>query len=135
MFLCFLTNSLKFLIDRSLSFSLLNPFHIYSDHKFLSGKFYYKSDLHKKLLPYRVVYSFFIYIICLFGLINLIKMKDKNLLFYVIISSLYFFSILSWHGNNRYFTPVLIYFSIFFGNGIQFINEFIVKKRLYKIQN
>ena len=127
--------TLKFLIDRSLSFSLLNPFHIYSDHKFLSGKFYYKSDLHKKLLPYRVVYSFFIYIICLFGLINLIKMKDKNLLFYVIISSLYFFSILSWHGNNRYFTPVLIYFSIFFGNGIQFINEFIVKKRLYKIQN
>ena len=125
--------SLKFLIERSLSFSLLNPFHVYSDHKFLAGKFYYKSDLHQELKPYRVIYSFLIYVICLFGLINLIKMKDKNLLFFIIISSIYFFFILSWHGNNRYLTPILIYFSIFFGSGIQIITEYLIKKRINKI--
>jgi hypothetical protein len=125
-------NSFNFVIKRSLTFSLLNPFHIYSDHKFLSGKSYYKSDLHNKLLPYRVVYSFIIYVICLIGLIYLYKKKNKKLLFYIIISSLYFFSILSWHGNNRYFTPILIYISFLFSGGFLSILNYFFKKKYLK---
>ncbi len=109
---------LKYVAKRSLSFSLLNPFHIYSDHKFLSGEKYYESDLRKKFIPYRIVYSLLIYFICFLGLIELYKRKNYKLILYLLISSIYFFGILSWHGNNRYFTPVLIYISLFFGYGV-----------------
>ena len=50
------------------------------------------------------------------GLINIYQKKEYKLLMLVMLSSIYFL-ILSWHGNNRYFTPVLIYLSIFFGYG------------------
>ena len=114
---------LKYVAKKSLSFSLLNPFHIYSDHKFLSGEKYYESDLRKKLVPYRIVYSLLIYLICLMGLIELYKKKNYKLILYLLISSIYFFGILSWHGNNRYFTPILIYISLFFGYGMNnFLN-------------
>ena len=116
---------LKYVAKKSLSYSLLNPFHIFSDHKFISGEEYYKSDLHKKLIPYRLAYSLIIYLVCFFGLIELIKKRKNTLLFYLIVSSFYFFIILSWHGNNRYFTPVLIYLSIFFGYGLNYLaNKF-----------
>ena len=96
---------------------LLNPFHIYSDHKFFSGQEYYKSESHQNLILYRIIYSLVIYLICLIGLITLLKSKNKNILFFVFLSAIYFFAILSWHGNNRYFTPVLIYLSFLFGSG------------------
>lgn len=128
------SNPLKFfnfVAKKSISFALLNPFHIFSDHKFLSGEEYYKSDLHKKLIPYRVIYSLFIYLVCFFGLFELIKKRENNLLLYLIISSFYFFIILSWHGNNRYFTPVLIYLSIFFGYGFNYlVNKFRFKLKV-----
>ena len=114
---------LKYVSKKSLSYSLLNPFHIFSDHKFLSGEEYYKSDLHKKLIPYRVIYSLIIYLVCFFGIFELVKKREKNLLLYLVISSFYFFIILSWHGNNRYFTPVLIYLSIFFGYGFNYLTN------------
>ena len=113
----------NFVAKKSLSFALLNPFHIFSDHKFLSGEEYYKSDLHKKLIPYRVIYRLIIYLVCFFGIFELVKKREKNLLLYLVISSFYFFIILSWHGNNRYFTPVLIYLSIFFGYGFNYLTN------------
>ena len=122
--------SLKYLIRNSLSFSLLNPFHIYSDHIFFSGKLYYQSDLHQDLKIYRVIYSILIYLVCFIGLLHLIKTKNTKLLFFIIISSLYFFSILSWHGNNRYFVPVLIYLSILFGYGANSVLSFFIKSKI-----
>ena len=113
--------TIKFIARKSLSYSLLNPLHIYSDHKFLSGEEYYRSDLHKELIPLRIIYSLIIYMICLIGFIKLLQIKDKKLFLYIFISSIYFYCILSWHGNNRYFTPVLIYASFFFGLGVNTI--------------
>tara|TARA_B100002052_G_C15564380_1_gene454978 strand:- start:182 stop:667 length:486 start_codon:yes stop_codon:yes gene_type:complete len=112
---------IKYVAKKSLSFILLNPLHIYSDHKFLSGEKYYESDLHKKFIPYRIIYSLLIYFICCVGLIELYKKKEYKLILYLLVSSIYFFGILSWHGNNRYFTPVLIYISLFFGYGINYL--------------
>tara|TARA_B100001063_G_C16741928_1_gene545284 strand:+ start:325 stop:1752 length:1428 start_codon:yes stop_codon:yes gene_type:complete len=117
--------TVKYVIRKSLSFALLNPFHIYTDHKFLSGEEYYRSDLHKKLLPYRIVYTLIIFLICFFGLMHMIRLKNYKIMFYLLISGFYFFSILSWHGNNRYFTPVLVYASFFFGYGIISILNFL----------
>tara|TARA_Y100000590_G_scaffold213372_1_gene241763 strand:+ start:26234 stop:27664 length:1431 start_codon:yes stop_codon:yes gene_type:complete len=121
---------IKFVAKKSLSFVLLNPFHIYSDHKFLSSESYYNSDLHQKLIPYRIIYSLLIYLICFIGLIELYKKKENKLILYILISSIYFFCILSWHGNNRYFTPILIYISILFGYGINGFLDFFMKKNI-----
>lgn len=123
--------TIKFITRKSLSFVLLNPFHIYSDHKFLSGEEYYKSDLHKKLLPYRIIYTMIIFLVCFFGLLQMIKSKNFKIMFYLLISGFYFFIILSWHGNNRYFTPVLIYASFFFGYGFSgILNYFKIGNKL-----
>ena len=128
--------TLKYVVDKSLSFALLNPFHIYSDHKFQSGEKYYKSDLHQSLLPYRIVYTLLIYFICLIGLIKMIKTRENKMILYLLISGIYFFIILSWHGNNRYFTPVLIYASLFFGYGFSSILNFLNKAfKSNKIKN
>lgn len=115
-------NSLNYFIKKSLSFSILNPFHIYSDNHFLSGKKYYMSETHKKLLPIRIIYSLSMYIVCLIGL-SLMYNTNKKVLFLILISALYFFLILSWHGNNRYFTPVLVYLSIPFAYGMNLISN------------
>jgi len=124
--------TLEFLIKKSLSFSLLNPFHIYADNLYLSEKYYYGSELHQKLINYRVFYSLTIYFICFVGFINLLKSKKKDLIIFVILSSLYFFMILSWHGNNRYFLPILIYQSFFFASGVKYILNYFNKIKFLK---
>ena len=125
-------NTIKHVLTKTVSFILINPFHIYSDHVFLSGEIYYGSELHKSLIKYRLVYSIIIFSICLIGIYSMIKNKKKNFLFFSLISSAYFILILSWHGNNRYFTPVLIYLSLLFSYGIVEINDFLQKKIKHK---
>jgi len=123
--------TLKHIFYNSIHFPLLNPFNIYSDHRFPASEIYYQSPTHQKLIPYRIIYSMFIYIVSIFGLIRLYQNKDKKILSILIISVAYFFLTLSWHGNTRYFVPVLIYISFFFGHGcfaiINLLNQKIKK--------
>ena len=119
-------------VKKSFHFGLLNPFHIYSDHQFLSPKKYYGSDLHQKLIPYRIVYSLIIYSVCFIGFFKVLKLKDKKIFYFLLSSILYFFLILSWHGNTRYFSPILIYLSFFFSFGAVNIYKFIKSKNKYK---
>ena len=111
--------SSKLIIKKSIHVALLNPFHIYSDHNFISGEIYYTSDVHDKLIPVRIIYSLMIYIISIVGFFKLLKNKNYKLLSFLIISMLYFYGLVSWHGNTRYFVPILIYLSFFFGFGFQ----------------
>ena len=111
-------------MKNSVHVTLLNPFHIYSDHKYYSGEFYYNTSEHKELIKYRIIYTLIIYLICLYGLYVLIKQKNFKVISYLILSILYFFAPISWHGNTRYFLPCYIYFSIFFGVGL---NKLIIK--------
>ncbi len=120
--------SFKVIFKKSAHITLLNPFHIYSDHNFLSGEIYYNSLTHDRLVPFRIIYSLIIYSICVIGFYNLIKKKDFKLLLLMIISILYFYSLVSWHGNTRYFVPVMIYLSFFFGYGFEKITFFKFKK-------
>ena len=107
---------------------VLNPFHIYSDHRFASGEIYYKSTTHKKFIPYRIVYTLLIFFIIFVGFLKLLKKDNKELITILLLSSLYFFIAISWHGNTRYFVPVLIYLSVFFGNGAVSIIDFFSRK-------
>ena len=112
---------LKFILKSSVHITLLNPFHIYSDNNFKSGEYYYTTETHNKLVPYRILYTLLIYIVCLYGIYAIFKMKHYNILFYLLMSVIYFYGLVSWHGNTRYFMPVMIYLSFFFGYGIDAI--------------
>jgi len=115
---------IKFISNSSMHIILLNPFHIWSDNNFISGEYYYSTEIHKKLIPYRIIYSLAIYLICLFGFLSLMKKKNYKIMLYLILSILYFFSLVSWHGNTRYFLPVMIYLSFFWGFGLdKILNE------------
>jgi|TARA_B110000046_G_C13003454_1_gene403249 hypothetical protein len=109
---------IKYAAKNSLHVILLNPFHIYSDNNFVSGEKYYSSKKHAQFIPYRITYSISIYIICLYGLYTMIKRKEYNILFYLTLSIVYFYGLVSWHGNTRYFVPVMIYLAFFFAFGL-----------------
>jgi len=122
--------SFTLILNNSLHSALLNPFHIYSDHNFLNGEIYYTSDIHNKLLLPRIVYSILIYSICLIGFFTLLKEKKYKLLSLIILSTLYHFGMVSWHGNTRYTVPILIYISFLFGYGCN--NLLLLKDRINK---
>jgi len=111
------------IIIKSFHTALLNPFHIYYDNKFRRGEVYYKSNTHQKLIPIRVIYSISLYLICLFGLFTIYKKRDYKLLTAIILSVAYFYFLVSWHGNTRYFVPVVIYLSFLFSFGLNGILE------------
>ena len=119
---------LKHYLDRSMHVIILNPFHIYNDMKFISGEIMYESNSHKKYILPRTAYTFFIYIIALMGLIYLIKKKEKKILLILIFSIVYFFGLVGWSGNTRYFVPNMIYISVLFSFGLNSFLEFISKK-------
>ncbi len=106
------------ILKSSAHFSLLNPFHIYSDNNFSSGEVYYYSDLHDNLIKYRILYTLLIYSICFVGLISIIKDKNYKLLFFILSSILFFFLPISWIGNTRNFVPCLIFISFLFSFGL-----------------
>ena len=116
------------LIFKSFHILLLNPFHIYSDHKFPTGRKYYSSELHKKLIPLRIFYSIIIYLVIAIGIYRLFKQKeDRKIFLLLFLSACYFYITTSWHGNTRYFVPVLIYLSFYFGFGVEFITKILKK--------
>ena len=51
----------KFIFKSSIHIILLNPFHIWSDNNYISGEYYYTTETHHKLIPYRIIYSLIIY--------------------------------------------------------------------------
>ncbi len=118
----------KHVIKQSMHTALLNPFHIYSEHNFRSSEIYYVSKKHDQLVPIRVVYSILIYFFVSFGLLYLIKKKEYEKLFFLLISALYFYATIFWHGNTRYFVPCVIYLSFLFGAGLNYIFESFNKK-------
>jgi len=113
----------KFILKSTVHTVLLNPFHIYSENKYESGEFYYSTKEHDNLVYVRIVYTFIIYLFCAFGLFSLYRQKKYNILSLYLISIIYFYSLVSWHGNTRYFVPCLIYLSFLFGAGL---NQFIL---------
>ena len=121
----------KFIFKKSLHTAVLDPVHVTYFHKFnYKGKNrYLNSPEHQFWIPIRIVYSLIIYFIVLIGFIALFK-KDKKIFLLTSISVFYFFFILSWLGNPRYFTPCLIYLSLFFGFGLDKLIEIFKSKKI-----
>ena len=118
--------TIKKAIKGAVHFSVLNPFFIYYDYEYFKnygsniiGDFYF-SEKHKELIPYRIFYSGIIYFVVIFGILKLLRQNFK-LSILCIISVLYYYVLLGWYGKTRLFVPTLIYFSIFFGVGLDFL--------------
>jgi len=107
----------------------LNPLYINYFYEYSGRGEFLKTDIHKKLIPIRIIYSIIIYLIVLIGFLKFIKRKNNNLNIFLIISILYVILSLGWFGNPRYFTPALIFMSIYFGNFFGARND-----SLYKIK-
>ena len=110
---------LKTMIKNGVHIVLLNPFHIYSDHKFRSGEIYYISKKHDELIPYRILYTLFIYSLCLYGFYLFLIEKNYKILILLFFSIIYFYALSFWHGNTRYFLPAYLYFAFFFGKSLE----------------
>ena len=113
-------------IKSSIHSILLNPTELISNR--YHGKNYYKSELHKKTLNFRFIYSLLIYLSVLIGFIYCIKNKIyfSNKVFLV---GIYFFIVSSWVGYTRYFVPSLLSLCLYFAYGINFLfDKYIIKK-------
>ncbi len=108
--------TIKHVLNKSLHTLALNPFYIKYFYEYNGKGEFLKTDTHKNLIPLRIIYSIIIYLIILIGFFKLLRSKNHNLIIFLIISILYVILSLGWLGNPRYFTPGLIFMSIFFGN-------------------
>ena len=117
------------LLKGALHFSILNPFFIYYDYEYykdysssIIGDFVF-TDKHQELIPYRIIYSLIIYAFVFFGIITCYR-KDPKLCLLLIGSILYYYIISGWYGKTRLFVPILIYLSIFFGYGVDYLKTY-----------
>ena len=124
-------DTINVIFKKSLHTAVLDPVHVTYFHKFeYKGKNrYLNSAEHQFWIPIRIIYSITIYFIVLIGFFVLLK-KDKKIFFLTFVSAIYFFFILSWLGNPRYFTPCLIYLSLFFGFGLNKLIEIFKPKKV-----
>ena len=127
--------TIKKLISGMIHFSFLNPYFVYYDYEYFKDYGNYQkvdfvfSKIHNELIPTRIAYNLFVYIVCFFGFIKCFK-ENPKLTFLLISSILYYYVIAGWYGNNRYAVPTLIYMSIFFGNGLNLIIDKIKDKKI-----
>lgn len=122
----------KYVIKKSFHFLIFNPTQVFYEHSYeykaRPEKVYYKNKDHYRWIPARISYSFLIYLVSLLGFIHMIlngNPKELKIVIFLSFSILYFTAVSSWSGNPRYAVPTLIFYSIFFSNGVIFlINKF-----------
>jgi len=120
----------KHALNSSVHLPLLNPFHIYSEHNFVSSEEYYKSDKHDELIIYRIIYSLIIYFLVFIGFLELLKKRENKIIFLLGISFLYYYATVFWHGNTRYFVPAFLYLLFLAGKGTDMVfYKFFLKKK------
>ena len=125
--------TIKIYLKKIINHLILNPFQTYYWHKYnqieYSNEEFHLSEEAKKYFYFKVLYSLIFYIILLFGFIK-IKNDKNNYKFHLLLIFLvsYLVFMLGWVGNSRYFVPSIIFLSIFFGHGIDYLKELRYKK-------
>jgi len=117
--------TLRYVTWRTLQTAVLNPIYILEFFQKENAKkpLYYLEDDYKNLnLPLRVFYSILLYSVVIFGFFSSRKIIRSDHYILLGLSTLYMLAMLGWANNSRYFTPILIYLSIFFGHGLANIN-------------
>ena len=125
--------TIKIYLKRIINHVVLNPFQTYYWHKYNQIEFaneeFHLSKESEKYFYFKVLYSLIFYTILLMGFIK-IRNDKKNYKFHLLLLFLlsYLAFMLGWVGNSRYFVPSLIFLSIFFGHGMEYIRELRNKK-------
>lgn len=116
----------KFISWRTLQTGILNPIYVYEFFSNESEKRppYYLEEKYKKInIPLRIIYSLIIYFIVLYGFFTSLKKIKVEQTVLLVLSSAYMLGLLGWANNSRYFVPILIYLSIFWGHGITSLSK------------
>ena len=129
-------STLKILTLKALHTLILDPVYIFHYH-------FYEQDLKKRpqwymeksysdfWTPIKIVYSMLIYIVIFSGLLSSLRRIDFAFNLLIITSALYMFAMLGWVGNSRYFSPSLIYLSIYFGYGLNYVTNLNIIKKVF----
>ena len=120
----------KYVIWKTFQTSILNPIYILEFFNYENAKKpeYYLTENYKKInIPIRIFYSLAIYFIVAYGFLKSFSIIRKEHYILFTFSAIYMLTMLGWAGNSRYFAPILIYLSFFFGHGIE--NLINIKKK------
>ena len=93
---------------------LLNPVYVYYESKYQYWLEYKNSKDHKYWLRIRIIMTLFFFIFSALGLMVSNKKIDLKLNILIFLSCVYFFITSCWLGNTRYFTPTVLFMSIYF---------------------
>jgi hypothetical protein len=118
------------IFDKTLHAFVLNPVYVHYFYEYDSrgSNTFLDSQTHKKLIPIRIFYSLFFYVVVFIGFLKSLSLLKKEHILLLSISYFYIILTMGWMGIPRYFVPSLIFLSIFFGNGITAITDFKYKK-------
>ncbi len=103
---------------------LLNPVQVYYASKYQKWINYKNSKDHSFWLKLRIIITFIFFSITTLGFYISFSILNLKLNIYLILSCLYFFGVSCWLGNTRYFTPSVLFMSIYFSI---FLNQVFLK--------
>ena len=107
---------LKIILKSTLHLITLNPFYIHYFYEYSGKGDFLKTEIHKNLIPVRIIYSLILYSIIIIGFYKFTKISDNSLSIYFLLSIMYVVFTMGWMGTPRYFVPAIIFSSIFFGS-------------------
>ena len=103
---------------------LLNPVQVYYASKYQKWIDYKNSDDHSFWLKLRIIITFIFFCFTTLGFYLSFRVLDHKLNMFLILSCLYFFGVGCWLGNTRYFTPSVLFMSVYFSI---FLNQIYLK--------
>ena len=109
---------------------LLNPVQVFFAAKYRTWEEYKNSSNHKFWFKLRIIVTLLFFSLFLYGLIISRKKISIDLNIFLFFSILYFFFTSCWLGNTRYFTPSVMFMSIYFSLALNKIYELITIKKL-----
>ena len=116
--------TIKILLKNYFHSVLLNPVQVYYASKYQKWIDYKNSDDHSFWLKLRIIITFIFFCFTTLGFYLSFRVLDLKLNMFFILSCLYFFGVSCWLGNTRYFTPSVLFMSIYFSI---FLNQVYLK--------
>ena len=116
--------TIKILSKNYLHSVLLNPVQVYYASKYQKWIDFKNSNDHSFWLKLRIIMTLIFFCITALGFYLSFRVLDLKLNMFLILSCLYFFGVSCWLGNTRYFTPSVLFMSVYFSI---FLNQVYLK--------
>ncbi len=120
--------TIKIISKNYLYSMLLNPVQVYYETKYQTWEDYKNSSDHKFWLIIRLVITPIFFIFSAIGLVFSIKKIDLKFNIFLFLSISYFFVMGCWLPNTRYFTPSVLFMSIYFSIFLHELSLYLKKK-------